>query len=70
MLQISLRAARVNRGYAIKDVSARIGVHPSTVYNWEKGRSAPDFVQMKKLCALYGLTVDDITIDKSPLKAN
>lgn len=36
-----VRAVRVNAGLSLREVAAAVGVHPTTVYGWETGKSIP-----------------------------
>ena len=59
-MQISLKAARVNAELTQKEASAKLGVDKKTLINWEKAKTSPNVIQMKELCRLYGVTIDDI----------
>ena len=37
-----------------------MGISKSTLISWEKGRTSPDVLQTKKLCKIYGMSMDDI----------
>ena len=37
-----------------------IKVNPATLSKWEKGITFPKADQAARLCALYGVTIDDI----------
>ena len=41
MMQVSLKAARVNAGMSQKEAAKMIGVSNKTLCNWEKGVSYP-----------------------------
>lgn len=60
MLKISLAAARVNANLTQKEAAKLLNINKCTMINWEKGKSSPKYTQMKKLCELYGVTLDDI----------
>ncbi len=59
-MQISLKAARVNAELSQQDVANALRISKSTLINWEKGRTAPDVVQMQKLCEIYQIPLNDI----------
>ena len=76
-MQITLAAARVNAGFTQKEAATRIGVDRSTVFNWEKGRTSPTYGQLKLLCGLYNMPIDNIflpatlpKVEKSLYKQN
>lgn len=68
MLQISLKAARVNAGLTQKDVAKAVDVDVSTIMNWENGKSSPRAPQIVALSELYGIPIDNIFLrEKSTL---
>jgi DNA-binding XRE family transcriptional regulator len=40
----------------------KIGVHPSTVYQWERGRKMPKIPQFRKLAEVFGVPMEEIEI--------
>ena len=60
MLRITLEAARVNAGYSQKEVAVLLKVSNKTICSWEKGKSFPNAEKINALCALYGISYDDI----------
>ena len=58
--RITLAAARVNAGLTQKDVCRTIGMTEKTLVNWESGKTMPSVDNAQKLCALYGVKLDDI----------
>lgn len=61
-MKITLRAARVNAGLSLKDVSEILKTSYVTVSRWETGKSVPSIKKFKQLCALYGIEEDMIAI--------
>lgn len=61
-MKITLRAARVNAGLSLKDVSKNLKTSYVTVSRWETGKSVPSIKKFKQLCALYGIEEDMIAI--------
>lgn len=59
-MKITLKAARVNRGLSQKRAGELIGVSENIIGNWERGRSFPDALKIKKIESVYGITYDDI----------
>lgn len=51
-------------------LSHKVGVTPSAVYNWESGRNEPKASQLKRMALLFGVRMDDIDFgyvdEKSP----
>lgn len=60
MLQISLRAARINAGFTQKEASAHLGISNKTLLNWEKGVTFPNMNMVSKICKLYGVSFDNL----------
>lgn len=60
MARMSLKAARVNAGYSQKEAAEKLSISNATLCEWEKGNTFPNVQQVEKICALYGLTYDDI----------
>lgn len=54
-MKLSLRAARVNKGFTLQEAAEKLGVCANTVQNWEKGKSMPRMDKFRKLCRLYGV---------------
>ncbi len=58
----ALADLRATKGMTQVDLAVWLDVTPSTVYNWERGRSEPRSSQLKALAGLFGVTMDDIEI--------
>lgn len=52
----------------LKNVAEEMGVSVNTVWRWEKGETDPSVEQMKKLCALYECSMDDLLNPPKPSK--
>ena len=52
---LQLRAARMAAGLTRRQLAARLGVHPGTVAEWERGEVRPLEQSSKQLRALLGL---------------
>jgi len=59
-MKISLKAARVNKGLTQKKAGDMIGVTEDTISNWERGKSYPDALYLKRLEAVYEISYNDI----------
>ena len=71
MLKISLKAARVNAGLSQKEVAKALGVSNKTVHCWENGITSPRAEYIDALCALYGVSYDDLNfLPNDSLKEN
>lgn len=63
-LRISLEAARINAKMTQKDVAERLKVSNKTVSNWETGKIKPKAAVLFALCAMYGISEDNIFLPK------
>lgn len=61
-MAISLAAARVNAGLTAQQVAEKMNVSRQIVYAWEHGRIIPRWDKFMQLCAIYGMTPNDIFI--------
>jgi DNA-binding XRE family transcriptional regulator len=59
-MRITLKAARINKGFTQNDVAETLHVTKKTVGSWESGKTKPKVDKIEPLCELYGLTYDDI----------
>lgn len=60
MSKMSLRAARVDAGFTMRDVAERLNVNENTVSAWERGRSDPRAKQVSEMLKMYGRKFEDI----------
>ncbi len=44
------------------ELATRVGVTPSTVYNWERGRNEPRVAQLRTLARVLGVTMENIAM--------
>lgn len=57
---VSLAAARINVKLTQIEMARAIGVHPSTIKNWESGKFQPDFNQVKRISEVTHIPIDFI----------
>lgn len=62
--QVSLRAARVNRGLHQADSAKHVGVSVKTICNWETGKTSPPADALVNLCEFYGVPLDNIFLPR------
>ncbi len=55
-----LRRFRKQKGYSIRRLAKKAGVHWTTVWKVETGRTAPTVVTLKKLAKALGVKVADL----------
>lgn len=59
-MKMTLKAARVNKSLTQLQAAEILGVTEDTVSNWERGKSYPDALMIKKIEKVYGVKYDDI----------
>lgn len=57
---ITLKAARMNKGYDQEKAAKLIGISPDTLSNYERGKTFPDVPIIKKIEEVYEIKYDDI----------
>lgn len=67
-LRISLTAARVNANLTQLELAELLGVHRTTVHNWENGKTSPDSSQLRKIGELSHIPTDYIFLPETLLK--
>lgn len=58
----TIRELRAERGWTQVELAFKLGVTPSTVYNWEKGRFEPRVSQLRDLARVFDVKMDDIEL--------
>lgn len=59
-MEITLKAARINKQLQQKDAARALGVSVDTLSNWENGKTFPSVPQIKKIEEIYGVSYSDI----------
>lgn len=59
-MPITLKAARMNKGYDQETAARLIGVSSDTLSNYERGKTFPDVQILKKIEKVYDIKYDDI----------
>ena len=60
LLQISLKAARVNAGFTQSQIAQKLNRDIMTISNWENGKTQPSLSQIATLCQLYNVEFDEL----------
>ncbi|HES6918384.1 TPA: helix-turn-helix transcriptional regulator [Streptococcus pyogenes] len=68
MTQITLKAARINAGYTLKQVAGAVGKNPQTISKYEKDSSDISLGLLQKLSSLYGVAIDNLFLGKKVRK--
>ena len=61
-MQLTLKAARVNKGYTQKQAAELLGITRDTLSNYERGKSYPDVPIIKKIEKLYQVKYEAIIL--------
>lgn len=59
-LKMTLKAARINTGLSQAEASKKIGVSKDTLGNWERGKTYPNALHIRKIEDAYGVQYDSI----------
>lgn len=62
----TIRELREAKGWTQLKLANEVGVTPSTVYNWETGRSEPRVIQLREVAHLFGVPSDSIRLVEAP----
>lgn len=69
-MQLTLKAARANAKLTQREAAEKIGVTVDTISNWERGKSFPNAIQIRRLELVYGVSYDAlIFLPRFTLKA-
>lgn len=68
MLQITLRAARVNVGLTQSDAAKLCRVSLQTLNKWEKGHVIPDYASLRLLSDVYKIPMENISLPEKSTK--
>ena len=61
-MERTIRELRTQHEWTQVELANRLGVTPSTVYNWERGNWEPRAVQLRQMAALFGVRMDEIRL--------
>ena len=59
-MQMTLKAARVNVGLSRGEAAKMLGVNTKTLLNYEQGIALPRIDLVKRMLALYGVSLDEV----------
>ena len=68
MLSDKLKQARIDKGFSQEKVATKLNISRQSLSKWENGRGYPDVYNLKLLCDLYEISVDQILKDDERLK--
>lgn len=64
ILNLSLKAARINNNLSQKQAAKLMNINPSTLSAWENGKHYPSAIQLRQLCVIYNVSMDNISLLK------
>lgn len=68
MPKMTLRAARVNKGYSQKKAAKLLKVSNKTLSSWENGLTLPNAEKIKAICETYEVSYNDLNfLPNNPL---
>ena len=59
---------RKQKGLSQEELAGRLNVSRQTVSKWEVGESAPDMDNLVSISELFGVSLDELVLDKTPEK--
>jgi len=57
---------RKQKGFSQEELANRLNVSRQTVSKWEVGDSTPDMEKLIAISDLFGISLDELILDKSP----
>lgn len=69
-MKITLKAARVNKGYTQKEAAEILGISRESLANYEKGNTFPNAEKLGRIETLYDISYDDIIFLKREVQLN
>lgn len=58
----TIEELRKARGWTQLELANKLGMTPSTIYNWERGKFEPRATQLRQLARLFGVSMDEIAM--------
>lgn len=68
--KLSLRAARINKRLKMKEAAELLKITDRTLYNYENGRTIPDYDIVIKIANLYEIPVDYLFFERNIAKSD
>ncbi|MBO4678775.1 MAG: helix-turn-helix transcriptional regulator [Lachnospiraceae bacterium] len=57
---------RKQKGLSQEELAGRLNVSRQTISKWEVGESAPDMDNLVSISELFGVSLDELVLDKAP----
>lgn len=58
----TIRQLREEHGWTQLELAYKLGVTPTTVSNWERGKFEPGVSAFRQIAQLFGVSMDDIAL--------
>lgn len=58
----SIKELRAAAGLTQLELARKVGVTPSSVYNWERGKTEPTATNLRDLAIALGVTMEEIDL--------
>lgn len=56
----NLKSIRKSLGYTQKYIAQKLDVVESCYANWEQGRTEPNIENLRKLCVIFGVEINEL----------
>ena len=61
----TIKELRDERGWTQLELAIKLGVTPTTIYNWERGKYEPRATQLREIARVFETTMDSIRLVES-----
>ena len=65
--RMNLKEIRNGKGIEAKELAARLGLSPKTIWAYEEGRSEPNITNLIKMADILGCTVDELVRERKKM---
>lgn len=59
----AIKELRVEAGLTQLELANKVGVTPSSVYNWERGKTEPTATNLRDLALALGVAMEEIDLE-------
>jgi transcriptional regulator with XRE-family HTH domain len=66
----TIRELRQGRGWTQLELANRLGVTPSTVYNWERDKHPLSAAMLRQIARVFEVSMDDIVLPAATVEGN
>lgn len=70
MVEVTLKAARVNKGLTQSEAAKLLGISADVLSNWERGVTFPDVIQLKTIEKVYGVSYQHLIFFTEVIRLN